>query len=168
MGDFGRGCCLLFDSTLGGSGPSTTETTQTTSGTSRGVAGNKNQYTESGSISVAQKGKYIESGALDLSGQKISVQKGASLTLNQAPQGSQPQSAAPAPAPVLAPVDVPSTPDTSSTITAPASPSTDTSGTSQTFLATLQGYWANFSVWQKIGAGTVIVLVLWLVFHKRR
>jgi hypothetical protein len=162
------GSRLLFDSAIGGSGPSTTETTQTTSGNARGVSGNKNQYTESGSISVGPKGKYIESGALDVSGQKIAIGKGASLTLNQAPQGTQPQ-----PAPSLAPVDVPGSsapPPPVTDGTGTITPTTDTTaaGASQGLLATLKGYWSNFSVWQKLGAGAVIVLTLWLIFHKRR
>lgn len=161
--------CQLFDMS-GGGGPTSTETTQTTSGSARGVAGNKNQYTESGSIGLQGKATYLEAGSQNNSGQRnattIKLGKGASYVVNQiAPQPQAPATGSNPPS--LAPVDVPGpSPDLPS---APASPTTDTSSsTSTTFLATLQGYWANFSIWQKLGAATVTVLILWLVFHKRK
>jgi hypothetical protein len=155
----------LFDSAIGGGGTSAKETTQTTSGNARGVAGDKNQYTESGAISVGQKGSYVESGGLNLAGQKISVAKGAALTINQAPApatsatglNSAPQ---PISVPGSTPAPTPATPTTTSTDT--------TASTSSSFLDTLKGYWANFSTWQKIGGGVVLALVLWLIFHKRK
>ena len=170
--DLAPGCvtvtCQLFDSAIGGKGPSSTETTQTTSGNARGVAGNKNQYTESGSISVGQKGKYIESGALDLAGQKISVAKGASLTLNQAPAaGTSATGLNNAPQPISNPTSGGST----TVVPTPASPSSPTpdssTSTSSGIWDTIKTYWTNFSTGQKIGGGVVLVLVLWLIFHKR-
>jgi hypothetical protein len=159
--------CQLFDSAIGGSGPTSNQTTQTTSGNARGVAGGRNQYTESGAISVGAKGKYIESGALDLSGQKIAVGKGASLTINQAPQGSQPTQ--------LSSVDTPgSSAGSPGPVTPPATPpaSTDTTqpGASQStgLFDKLKTFWGNFSIWQKLGAAAVLVLLGWLIFHKRR
>jgi hypothetical protein len=159
--------CLLFDSAVGGGGTTANETTQTTSGNARGVAGNKNQYTESGAISVGQKGKYIESGGIDVSGQKVNVAKGATFTLNQAPAaGSSATGLNGSPQPVAVPGSTPSpTPPAT-----PATPGTDTSSTPSTstsILDKLKGYWANFSTWQKIGGGVVLVLVLWLIFRKR-
>lgn len=159
--------CQLFDSAIGGSGPTSTQTTQTTSGNARGVSGNKNQYTESGSISVGQKGKYIESGGIDVSGQKVSVAKGGSVTINQAPAAG---SSATGLNGSTQPISVPgSTPSPTVPPATPPTAGTDTTSTTTTtsFLDTLKGYWANFSTWQKVGAGAVLVLVLWLVFHKR-
>jgi len=161
--------CLLFDSALGGGGTNANETTQTTSGNARGVAGNNNQYIESGSIGI-KKGKYIESGGIDVSGQKIQVAKGAALTINQAPAaGSSATGLNGAPQPISVPGSTPS-PNPPPAI--PPTPGTDTSSTppaasTSSLLDTLKGYWANFSTWQKIGAGAVLALTLWLVFHKR-
>ena len=170
--------CQLFDIATG-SGPSTTQTTQTTSGNGRGISGNRNQYTESGAISVGQRGSYVESGGINLDGQRINVARGASLTLNQAPAPGS--SAATglngAPHQVAVPGSTPS--PTQPTLPPTGGVANDSMGGSQpqpnatnmpstSLLATLKGYWANFSTWQKIGAGAVLVLTLWLIFHKRR
>jgi hypothetical protein len=164
--------CRLFDSAIGGGGTSAEETTLTASGQARGVSGKHIQYTESGAISVGQKGSYVESGGLNLAGQKISVAKGAALTINQAPapatsatalNGSPQQLASPGSAPSTQPPTLPPTPGLDSTTPAAAAPAS----TSSTFLQKLEGYWTNFSTAQKAGAGAVLVLVLWLIFHRR-
>ncbi len=162
--------CLLFDLSGGGGGPSSTEIVPTVSGNGRSVAGNKNQYTESGSIAVGQKGKYIESGGIDVSGQKVNVAKGGTVTINQAPAaGSASTGLNGSPQPISVPGSTPSptvppaNPPTTGTDTTSTPPSSSTS-----LLETLKGYWANFSTWQKIGAGVVVALTLWLIFHKRK
>jgi len=181
LGDWGSGCCLLLDAPSVGGGTSAKQTTQTVSGNARGISGSKNQYIESGSIGVGNKGSYVESGGLNLSGQKIKVAKGATLTINQAPQGGAPATVSTglngSPQPLSGPGTFPP-PDSSGIIPAPIlqtiaspaiEPTSPASPTSSSGLwQTIQDYWTSFSIWQKVGAATVLVLALWLIFHRRK
>lgn len=161
--------CLLFDLSSGGGGPSSNVIIPTVSGSGKSVAGNHNQFTESGALSVGQKGKYIETGALDLSGQKISVGKGGSLTLNQAPAPATVSSGLNgSPQPIANPAPAPS-PDTSGSA-APVSATSDThtaAAPGSGLWSNIKTFWSSISIWQKIGGAVVLALVLWLVFHKR-
>lgn len=77
---------------FGVSASAANETNQTASGT--GVAGNRNQYVNSGAIGVGQAGRYLEAGSQDLTkssnanaqpfaNSKINVAKGGTLTITQ-------------------------------------------------------------------------------------
>lgn len=163
---------------FGDSNSNAKETTQNVSGTGK-LFGNGGQNVDSGAIGVGKKGKYQESGSVDASGSKnlntavlgnskINLGKGASLTITQpaaAPltgmTSSQPIASLTATPGTAAPPTTDGTPPPTD-----ATPATDTSTSS--LWSTIQGYWAAWSTWQKIGGATVAVLVLWLIFHKRK
>lgn len=178
---------MAFDAFSGGTNAE--QTTQTVSGSGRGVTGKKNQYTESGAISVGQSGQYAESGALVLSGKGAkNLAKGAkdlsgnkgTITVTETNQGFS--------ADDLANVIGAFTGSTGSTISAggagaavavnpsdPNSPttqqqpaSTDAAGTSTGFLAKVKAFWSGMPVWQKAAAGLALVLLLVLIFKRRR
>lgn len=177
---------MAFDAFSGGT--SAEQTTQTVSGSGRGVSGKKNQYTESGAISVGQSGQYAESGALVLSGKgaknlakgskDLSGNKG-TITVTESNQGFSADDVATvlgaftggtgstisAGGAGAAVAFNPSDPN-SSTTQQPTTSTTDDAGNG--FLAKIKAFWSGMPVWQKTAAGLALVLILFLIFKRRR
>lgn len=181
--------CQLFDSAIGGSGPTSEQTTQTVSGTSRGVTGKRNQYTETGSIGVGEKGTYTESGALVLSGKGAkNLAKGSKdlsganvkgdLTVSDVSNGFSADDVAtvigsffnstpPSAGGLGATVAVnPSNPDSATTQPGTTMTPTDTT-TSPSMLDNFKAWLSGLSTAQKIAGAVALVLLGWLLFRKR-
>jgi hypothetical protein len=178
MGDWGAGCHYLFDIS-GGGGPSANETTNTASGQGQ-IFGKGGTNVGSGSINVGPKGKYLEQGSLDQAGQRNNTSyklgRGATLNITQAaPLNGLGAATQPISALTSTPGTVPTStsPLPSTTPTPAPAPTTDPNATPSTswidsWWASAQSYWTGLSTWQQVAAGIAGVLVLWLIFHRRR
>lgn len=161
-------------------GTSAEQTTQTVSGQGHGVTGRRNQYTEGGAISVGERGSYVESGGVNatnsrnyaaqpLANSQISLGRGAALTLNYTTPAPLTNSTGTQPISSLS--TTPETPPTPTTPTTPGTPAA-TTDTSPSWLSNFKEYWSGLSNTQKTlyyaGGATVVLLLGWLLFHRRK
>jgi len=143
-----------------GGGTSATQNTTTISGSGR-QTGKGSLYTESGSIGVGTKGTYTEGGGYNLAGLKLGT--GAQLTINESPLNSDALGN-------IAKLFAANTTPTASGNSAPTSTdsSAPASTSSSTLVDQLKTWLANLTTTQKIGGAVVIVLLAWLIFHRRK
>jgi hypothetical protein len=172
---------MAFD--LGSSSSTSAEqTTQTVSGSGRGVTGRKNQYTETGALSVGQGATYTEAGGLtigkggknlakgskDLSGAQVQGNLNVTDTTTgfnaddvagiiTAAFGNAPISAGGAGASVA---NNPADPASATTQT---TTSTDTSETNS-----LKLFWQNLPAWKKYTAVAAALFLIWFLFLRKR
>ena len=196
LGDYGAGCCLLFDLGGGGGGSSANETNQTVSGTGR-ILGHNTQYTESGAISVGQKGKYLEQNAVDASGSQglntgvfgysnLKLAKGANLTINEPAAAGLTGMSSNQPIASTSSTPPPSsTPDPNTGLgnSAPLAGNGGNGTSSSTTPATVPAsnwydsipgadqvvsFWTGLSTIQQVAAAAAAVLIVWFFIHRRK